>query len=168
MAHFDGSPLDIRTRKKLKIISAALAAVVLLLLFYPLGHFDRSHVHADFRSLREPFRHVEAAFYLDGGSIRTSIVDAEGQVMHIMFPSSLEPDTGNRYDRIFVGAPYWRDTNAVEIPYTYDSRLYVADVISRYADPGVERDISLIALRGAPKDFVAGFFRALTRFANES
>jgi hypothetical protein len=61
-----------------------LAAIVAL--GWPSPGYSRSRVDPSLTTLREPFRSVVAAYYLDGGSVGIRITDRDGQVREYALP----------------------------------------------------------------------------------
>ncbi|RIK75194.1 MAG: hypothetical protein DCC68_21635 [Planctomycetota bacterium] len=53
--------------------------------FWPNAGYDPDRVHPVLRELREPFREVQAGYYLDGGSVSVRVVDATGREVNVVF-----------------------------------------------------------------------------------
>ncbi len=122
--------------------------------------YDLARVHPSIRNLQQPYQSVTAGYYLDGGSVGMKIIDANGQKLELAIPIYDGPGDPRTYHRLYLGAQYSTRTNAVEVPFTEDTKRYLADVIGRYA-AGPDRDCALIALRGLPRDYVDVYGRAL-------
>jgi hypothetical protein len=150
-------------RKKLIIAIACVGVAILGLLLWP-SSYDISRVNLSIRTLRQPYQRVSAEYFLDGGSVGMEIVDRDGQKIELAVPIYDGPGDECTYHRLYLGARYWKNTNAVEVPFTEDTKRFLADVISHYAT-GPDRDCSLIALRGSPRDYVDVYGRALLRKA---
>jgi hypothetical protein len=63
--------------------------------------YDRSRVDRPLTELREPYRTIDAAYFLDGGSVGVSLTDRDGR--HQFFFVSAKLDEPNPYSRVFVG-----------------------------------------------------------------
>ena len=146
--------------KKLAIAIALLAVFSLALLLWPFSPYDLSRVHPSIRSLPQPYQSVTADSYLDGGSVGIEIIDRDGQKIQLAIPIHDDPSDTRTYHRLYLGARYAKNTNAIEIAFTEDTKRYLANVIGRYAT-GPDRDCALIALRGSPRDYVNVYGRAL-------
>jgi len=147
-------------RKKLIIAIAIVAAAVPVLLLWPFPRYDPARVHPSIRTLRQPYQRVTADYYLDGGSVGLEIIDRDGQKLQLAIPIYDGPGDTRTYHRLYLGARYFKNTNAVEISFTEDTKRFLAEVIGRNAT-GPDRDLSLIALRGSPRDYVDVYGRAL-------
>jgi hypothetical protein len=64
-----------------------------------------------------------------------------------------------RYDRLFIGSIFPGDTNRVEVIHPEDTKWMLADIVDHHAPVGQDRDVTLISLRGAPKDYVRAYLR---------
>jgi hypothetical protein len=149
-------------RKKLIVGIAVVAAGIAVLLLWPSPRYDLARVQPSIRSLRQPYQRVTADYYLDGGSIGMEIVDRDGQKLQLAIPIYDGPGDTRTYHRLYLGAQHSKHTNAVEVPFTKDTKSFLAEVIVRYAT-GLDRDLSLIALRGSPRDYVDVYGRALLK-----
>jgi hypothetical protein len=149
-------------RNKLIVGTSVVAATILVLLLLPFFRYDLAGVHPSIRSLRQPYQRVIADYFLDGGSVGLEIIDRDGQKVQLAIPIYDGPEDTNKYHRLYLGARYFKRTNAVEIPFSRDTKMFLADIIRRNAT-GPDRDLSLIALRGSPRDYVDVYGRALLK-----
>jgi hypothetical protein len=109
-------------RKKLMIALVSMTALLLALVVFPFGSYDLSQVHSDLRGLREPYQTVQAGYYLDGGSVGAVIIDADDREVRVAFPVGTSPSGQRTYDRVFIGVMHASESNAVEVPFTLDTR----------------------------------------------
>src|SRR6185295_3374497 len=116
--------------KKATITLIALFVFTLfVVLFWPTSPYDLSRVHPNLRALKQPYRSVQAATYLDGGSVGVEIIDNDGTKVQAAFPVSF--DAPHRHDRLFIGAMHRSYTGAVEVAYTEDTKRFLVDIIAR-------------------------------------
>src|SRR5580765_4003022 len=147
-------------KKKLVISLSVIVTVLAVLFLWPSSLYDLSRVHPSIRGLQEPYQSVTADYYLDGGSVGMEIIDRDGQKIQLAIPISDGPGDTGIYHRLYIGARYSKDANAVEVVFTKDTKRFLADVLSRYpAGPESDRDLALIALRGSARDYVGVYGR---------
>jgi hypothetical protein len=127
--------------------------------FWPGSMYSRSRVHPSVRNLQEPYRMVWTDFLLDGGSVGIKIVDRDNRAVELALPVFFDSPRPPRYDRLFVGSFHFNKTNSVEVPYPEPTKRMLADIIDRYVQSGIQHDAAVIALRGAPKDYVRAYLR---------
>jgi hypothetical protein len=149
-------------RRKLVISGSFLVIMVAVLLLWPTAGYDISKVHSSLRQLATPYQSVSTGYYLDGGSIGITIVDREARKLELALPVSSEG--GRRHPRLFIGATYASATSAVEVAYTADTRRMLITIVEEYRAPGSDTDITLVALRGAPRDYARLGGRAVANF----
>lgn len=118
-----------------------------------------SRVHPSVRELERPYQSVWTDFYLDGGSIGIRIVDRNSRTVELVFPVSIDSPRPLRYGRLFVGSVSPDDTNKLEVAHPEDTKRMLVEIVERYAPANQSRDVTLIELRGAPKDYVRAFVR---------
>ncbi len=150
-------------KKRLVLIVSGIALIALAILWaWPFSSYNLSKVHPRIQSLKQPYQNVFAGFYLDGGSVGVKITDKDGQVLQLAVPVHDGPGEKQKYHRLYLGATHASDTNAVEVPFTEDTRHCLIDIIERNTE-GMDRDAALISLRGAPRDYIRAFTRMLLR-----
>jgi hypothetical protein len=132
-------------------------------LLWPFSAYDRSQVHPSIRNLHQPYRSVIASYYLDGGSVGVDITDRDGQQVQCAVPVHDGLDDKRKHHRLFLGGTHIDLTNTFEVVFTSDTKRCLADIIDRFATPGSDRDLALIALRGNPHDYAMVFTGALLR-----
>ncbi len=137
-------------RRKLLIAITVFALVVTIALLWPTAGYDLNRVHPKLRELSQPFRSVQAGYFLDGGSIGMTLADSSGRVLKLALPVAL--NGGQTYPRLFLGATHIKGTNAVEVEFTKDTRRMLIALIERH-DSTVDGMASLCAIRGAPRDY---------------
>ena len=155
-------------RKKFIISVLLLAVLVAAVLLWPTAGYDISRVHSSLRELATPYQSVCAGFYLDGGSIGITIIDRDARKLELALPVS--PEHGRSYPQLLIGATHHSKTGAVEVAFTEDTRRMLISIIEAHRTPGNDSDITLVALRGAPRDYAriggsaaANFFQRLFR-----
>lgn len=143
---------------KIRVIPATFVATLvamviaaLLLWFWP--KYDLSQVHPRLRNLKRPYQYVDTAYFLDGGTVGVGIVDRDGQILRLCFPYGCNSRDETIYDRMLLDTCYPDNPHAVEVPYTDDSKEYVAEIIARYCS-GDEAESALLVLRGSPRDYL--------------
>jgi hypothetical protein len=141
---------------RIRILLAVLAAVVMGLWLWRPNGYDRAQVLPAVRDLPRPFQKVSAGYYLDGGSIGLEITDAMGRVTRIAIPVSQGPGNSRQYNRLFLGALSAKNSNAVEMAFSQDTRRYLLEILQKEAS-GVDRDAALIYLRGSFRDYFEVF-----------
>ena len=146
-------------RRTLILGVCVLASVVTAILAWPTAHYDVSRVHPSLRELATPYRSVFTGYYLDGGSIGITIVDREGRKLLLALPVSSEG--GRSYPRLFIGAKHARETNAVEVVLSEDTRRMLISIIEQHQSAADSGDIALVALRGSPRDYVRIYSHAV-------
>jgi hypothetical protein len=144
-----------------KLLSGASLAVVCtaVWLFWPRGGYVVSRVDPKVRQLQQPYQSVWTSIYLDGGSIAIKIVDRNGRKVEAVFPVNIDSPRPPRYDRLFIGSVSPSDTNSVEVVHPEDTKWMLVDIVDRYAPTGLDRDVTLISLRGAPMDYSRAYLR---------
>jgi len=147
-----------KKKRLILIVSGVVLLALIVLWIWPFSPYDLSKVHPSIQSLKQPYQKVFASYYLDGGSVGLKITDKDGQVLQLALPVS----DGPAYQRLYFGATHASDTNAVEVVFTEDTKRCLIDIIERHAE-GMDRDVALIALRGAPRDYIGGLSRAVFR-----
>ena len=111
-------------------------------------------MHPSLRSLARPYRSVRTGYYLDGGSIGITIVDAKGQVLELAVPVESGPGYGvGGYPGLYIGATTEGRPGAVEVEFSEDTRWMLLAIIEEYGSSGDDSQISLAVFRGAPRDF---------------
>ena len=128
------------------IILGLLVALIFLGLRVP--RYNPAGVHPDLLALKEPFGSVKAFYYFDGGSIGVEILDAAGKDLRLALP------VNHRYSRLFFGKTHLSERGAVvaEVPFSEDSKRFIAEIIDTYAERGADRNWALLYLRKAPVD----------------
>lgn len=147
---------------RIKIAVAVVGGVCLGLLLLLPKNYDRSQVLPAVRDLPRPFQKVVVEWYLDGGSIGLEITDASGHITWLALPISSGPGNSQQYPRLFVGAMSAKDSNAVEVDFSPETRRYLGQILQKDAS-GADRDVSLISLRGSFRDYVEVFGRIAYR-----
>jgi len=150
-----------RKKRKILIIVGLMTGVLLVAWQWPISSYDFTNVHPIIQNLKQPYQNVYVSYYLDGGSIGIRIIDQDGQQLKLALPISEGPE----YRKLYQGATHHTETNAVEIVFSEDTRKYLIDTIEHYAE-SIDRDISLIALRGAFRDYAKAYGHALLRREN--
>jgi hypothetical protein len=139
--------------KKVVIIGCLLAAAVAALwLFRPVPSYDIQRVDSRLRSLQRPYRNVNTAYYMDGGSIGIEIVDRDGRLEQFAIPSHLGET--NRYTKVFVGAMHDRKPGAVEVSDSEQTKNMLVCILAAKSNRTPDEDYYLFCLRGSPADFV--------------
>lgn len=72
------------------------------------------------------------------------------------------PGDSRRYHRLFLGALHARNSNAVEVAFSKDTRRYLTEILQKEAS-GINRDMALIYLRGSFRDYFEVFGRVVYR-----
>ena len=129
-----------------------MIAVGALIVFRPYPVPDRSRVEPRLLALREPYRKVEAASYLDGGSVGVRITDAEGRVEEFAIPNRF--DKADDYRRVFVGALHADRPGAVEVAHGLATKHAIVLVLFRYSHGDPEVDFARAVLSRRATDFV--------------
>ncbi len=137
-------------RKKVIILLALISIGVASLWLWPSPRYDLSRVHPSLRDLDAPYQSVFTSYFSDGGSIGVRIVDRDGRLTAFALP--IGAGTGHTYPKLFVGAAHASDTNAVEIPFTEDTRRMLISVIDAHRSAADSSDLALAYLRGMPRD----------------
>lgn len=135
-----------------------MIGVLLVAWVWPISSYDYSNVHPSIKNLKQPYQNVYVSYYLDGGSIGIRIVGQDGEQLKLALPIS----EGPAYRQLYQGATHHTESNAVEIVFSEDTRKYLIDIVEHHAE-SVDRDIALIALRGALRDYAGAYGHALLR-----
>lgn len=147
---------------RIRISISVVVAVGLGLLLWRPNAYDRSQVHPAVRDLPRPFQKVNAEYYLDGGSVGLEITDRTGHITRLAIPVGGGPGDSRRYHRLFLGALHARNSNAVEVAFSKDTRRYLTEILQKEAS-GINRDMALICLRGSFRDYFEVFGRVVYR-----
>ena len=153
-------------RGKVAIAASALAFGLLIAVFcWPTPDYDLERVHPSLRSLARPYRSVETGYYLDGGSIGITIVDAKGQVLELALPvedGSWYP--AGWYPQLFIGATTENSPGAVEVDFSEDTRAMLFAIIEEYDSSADDSLAALIAFRASPRDLARGVWMTIGRY----
>ena len=135
-----------------------LALSVAAFLYTP--SYKTSRVDPSLLALKQPYRSIKCAYYFDGGSVGIRIVDDVGTELEACLKANFQ---SGAYDRLFIGETYWNEPGAVEVPYTEDNRLFLAEQIDRHTPYAIDGDHSnaLLKMRGAPRDYLRMSGRAM-------
>jgi hypothetical protein len=146
---------------KLSIRKRIIIVIVLTLIgciaywfFRPLPGYDVQLVHPRLRALQQPYQNIKTAYYLDGGSIGIEITDRDGRQEQFAIPAHLG-DT-NRYSRVYVGAMYDNEPDAVEIAEPEDTKWMLVHILNDYPNRTPSDDYCLMALTRRPVDVARG------------
>ena len=150
-------------RSKVLSVVVAILAGVGVWCFWPRGVYSRPRVHPSIRNLQEPYQSVSTDFYLDGGSVGIRIVDRDNRIVELALPVFFDSPQPPRYDRLFVGSFAHRGTGDLEVLNPQDTKWMLADIVDRYVPSGIQHDAAVIALRGAPKEYVGAYIRTALR-----
>lgn len=142
------------------VLAVVVLAAGIVAWFWPNAGYDPDRVHPVLRELREPFREVQAGYYLDGGSVSVRVVDATGREVNVVFKVEWHDRDDGRllisYEKMFLGDI--NDPNRVEVPFTQDSMNRALEIVDEfpigYTREGFERVNTLGAYRHYPRDFM--------------
>ena len=113
--------------------------------------YDRAGVHPALLAIEEPLQSARGYYYFDGGSIGLELVDARGQPVAVALPvKRVGKDV--TYPNLLVGTTHSSRPGGVSYPCSEDSRRFIAMLIDKYADEGIDRGFCLQHLRNAPLD----------------
>jgi hypothetical protein len=153
--------------KKLVIASASIGAIALMVCLWPSPRVDPQRVLPSLRDLAKPYRSVRTGYYLDGGSIGVEILDRDGHRLALALPVGYD-GIRRTYSRLLVGGMHASDTNAVEKPFTAETRKVLIGVIEQSGastdDPSL--DLALLYLRRSPRDYARICARAVANFGS--
>ena len=129
-----------------------IVLVLLIWIFRPYSSPDSSSVSKYLSELEEPFQRVDAAYYLDGGSVDIRIVDARGRETDFCLRAALG-DGERRYERLYYGALHYTEEPSSEIPQPSDTILRLLEIVR--AAEGVSRDcdVAVASASGRWRDF---------------
>ena len=113
--------------------------------------YNRAGVHPELLAIEEPLQSATAHYYFDGGSIGLELVDARGQPVVLALPVKRMGEKVT-YPQLLVGTTHSSRPGGVSYPCSEDSRRYMAMLIDKYAEEGVDRHFCLQQLRTAPLD----------------
>lgn len=137
-------------------LQAILAIVVggAAFLLWPWPPYSRSKVDPSLRALATPYRSVVTEYYLDGGSVGIRITDHNGTVVEFALPVSAGKSKG--YERVLVGAMHSSDVGKSAVPAEpgRDTKNMLIQIVERYSSGDIDSMAALIALRGAPRDYL--------------
>lgn len=119
--------------------------------------YDKPRVHPRLQALNIPYQFVRTDYFLDGGSIGITIVDRDGDMLQLALPVS----AGRSYRQLFIGATHRSNAGAVEVPFSEDTRRMLISLVEQHRRVNDDSDIALLALRGAPRDYVRIAVRAV-------
>jgi hypothetical protein len=128
--------------------------------FRPSPDYDVSRVEPRLRALREPYKKVGTAFYMDGGSVGISITDRDGKVEQFAIPVDL--GSTHRYDAVYVGAMHAREPGAVLVADSEQTKRMLIHVLDAIPKRNQSDDTCLMSLRRSPADFTFYFIRKVT------
>ena len=96
-------------------------------------------------------------YYLDGGSIGLKVIDATGVTNLFALPVSYVGD--ERYYHHFAAGTLWmsRTNQQSLIPLDKSTKQYVCYLIESKSVQNAESVLSLLYLRGAPRDYLSYF-----------
>lgn len=149
-------------RRALQVV-LAITVGGLALLFWPWPPYSRSKVDPSLQALVTPYRSVVTEYYLDGGSVGIRITDRNGTAMEFALPVSA--GKSRRYERVLVGVMHARDVGKSPVPAENgrDTKNMLIRVVERYSSGDVDSMAALLALRGAPRDYVRVYFNSWFR-----
>ena len=138
-------------RKPALIITGVVLGlfIVVGVLWVP-GH-NRAGVHPALLAIEEPVMSLKAGFYFDGGTIALEIVDARGKAFAFFLPVEQRGNV-SFYPNLVVGAYHRPVMEEAKQPLSEDSRRFLAMLIDKYADQGIDRHFCLEALRNSSRD----------------
>ena len=116
-----------------------------------LSGLARRNVHPALLAIERPVTAAKAFFYFDGGSLGVRGVDAHGKAFAFSLPVEAKGKMAF-YPDLVVGVSHCRSSGGVKYPCSDDSRKFIATLINKYADWGIDRYFCLQQLRDAPLD----------------
>jgi hypothetical protein len=148
--------------KRTSVVFMVLVGALIGAFLWRWPQYDLSQVHSSIRSLQRPFQRFSLVTFSDGGSISIEITDRNGNVLNL----AISPP-GERDRRHLFIAKHFNSSGAVELPFTHDTRLYMAELVDQYFVPSPtyrdEKKDALIVLRGAPQYYAVEYPRILAR-----
>lgn len=99
-------------------------------------------VAAELVDLKQPYRSVEASYWLDGGSITMTIVDAGGESVQLDLPNPIARPTG--YSRIHIKGPRGPGR---ELTDPVPTRRMLVLILESKKSRTVDEDVALEALK---------------------
>jgi hypothetical protein len=144
------------TRKKFATIVLLLALVAIVLFLRARPEYDIDRVDERLLALRQPYRSVVTAYYLDGGSIGIGIVDRDGCSEAFALPCDDDPRRSQflqQYSKVFVGAAHTSHREAREIVDPEPTKRMLICILRDYPKRTPWDDYCLMQLRRHPVDF---------------
>ena len=144
-------------------VGLAMAFGGLALLFWPWPPYSRSKVDPALQALVTPYRSVVTEYYLDGGSVGIRITDRNGTSVEFALP--VTAGKSQKYERVLVGAMHSRDggKSAVPVEHGSDTKNMLIQIVERYSSSDIDGMAALLALRGAPRDYLRVYFNSWFR-----
>ena len=141
-----------RRLKRIAGIAGVTCALFLMWVFRPYARPDASLVDPSLDGLREPFKEVLIAYYLDGGSYGIRLVDQAGKTLDLCVPAPLGEE-GDQYQRVFVGALHYTEEGSREVTKPHHTKLRLADILRSHPGLDRDRDVALASISGRWRDF---------------
>jgi hypothetical protein len=151
-------PIYRRMGFRISIICIVFIGVVFL---WPSPCYDLPNVHPELRALQKPYKKVTPTFFLDGGSVGVSIVDANDKQLKLALTIYSNQNAQAKFQDLWIGDTYAHRGSSVKVPFTEDSKQFIIEMVQRYGDDQSNTDIVLLTLRANPRDYAFAFTHLL-------
>ena len=136
----------------LGFISVLLTLALLAWVLLRIPNYNIKGVHPALLVIKQPVSSATAHYYFDGGSIGLELIDSDGKSLAFALPVKKTNSSRQVYRELVTGVTHSSKSGGVTHPCSEDSRRFVAMLIDKYADQGIDRMLCLNHLRDAHID----------------